>query len=87
MPQNNTQRSLGRIEGKVDGIVEKLDTMDKTMTEHSKKIEYLQKYQATTLGQIKGKESEQKRVAGIIGAASGGFITLVIWVLSKLSDK
>jgi len=43
MPQNNTQRSLGRIEGKVDGIVEKLDTMDKTMTEHSKKIEYLQK--------------------------------------------
>jgi len=84
---NGTQRSLGRIEQKVDGVVKQLDTMNILMTDHSEKIDLLQTYKDTAIGEVKGREKEQRRAAGTFGAVAGGFVTIVAWVATKLFSK
>jgi len=77
---NNIQRSLGRIEGKVDGINKHLEKMNGAIDDHTDKIDKLETFK----DQTEGAKQETKRIASIGGAIAGGFVTAVIWIASKL---
>ena len=78
--ENNIQRSLGRIEGKIDGINQRLDKMNGTLKSHDEKIDDLEGF----VNEIKGQEKQITKIASIGGAIAGGFITAVYWIFSKI---
>ena len=79
----NVQRSLGRIEGKIDGINQHLEKMNGTIVSHTDKIDTLETFK----DQTEGAKQETKRIAGVMGTIAGGFVTAVIWVATKLFNK
>ena len=66
---------LGQIDGKVDGIIDRLDKMNGTLIEHSKKINILETFRDN----LQGRMSIIGAVAGFIGAV----ITIFINYLTK----
>jgi hypothetical protein len=84
---NSVERSLGRIEGKVE---EGFKSIDARLSEFSidiksncEEIKKLKSRQDTMLGEVKGANGEQKRMAGIVGAVAGGFVTAISWFFYK----
>jgi len=57
-------RSLGRVEGKLDGVLTHLEKINGRLDSHSKKIDTLE----DTTNQIIGKTSILGVVAGFVGA-------------------
>ena len=82
--KNDIQRSLGRIEGKLqEGFVninKRLDVVNGSLKIHDIKINDLETFR----DYIKGREQETIRISGIGGAIVGGFITAVVWILTKI---
>ena len=57
-------RSLGRVEGKLDGVLTHLEKINGRLDSHSKKIDVLE----DTTNQIVGKASILGAIAGFVGA-------------------
>ena len=73
--KQNEQFLLGQIDGKVDGIINRLDRMNGTLIEHSKKINLLETFRDNLRGQM-----------GVIGAVAG-FLGAVITMLINYFTK
>ena len=72
---DNTERTLGRMEGKIDGINQRLDRMNGTLRTHDEKIDELQSFRDN----IQGRMS----VIGAIGGVFGAAITALVEFLFK----
>jgi len=71
--EDNIQRSLGRIEGKLDAIQNQQDDIVKCTKTNSKDITFLKQKQSYTAGQ-----------ASIWGIVGGGIITAVLSLIKNL---
>jgi hypothetical protein len=69
-------RAVGRIEGKVDEIISRLDRRDLLCKEHSDSINQLETFRDQTIG----KATIFGAIAGFIGAA---ILTIVGWFLNN----
>ena len=82
--KDDIQRSLGRIEGKVEegfkNINKRLDGVNDSLKTHDTAINDLQTFKDETKGEAKGVI----KIASIGGAIAGGFVTAVVWIASKL---
>lgn len=61
--QDGVQRALGRIEGKIDGIVSHIEKVDTLLKTHDDKINLLETFRDNLTGKI----SILGAIAGIIG--------------------
>ena len=81
---DNIQRSLGRIEGKVkegfEGIHHRLDKMNNSIKDNADKINDLETFRDN----VEGGRKEQTRIATLAGALAGGFFSAVVWIASKI---
>lgn len=75
MENNNIQRSLGRIEGKIDGINEHLKRLNGSIESHSSKIDKVE----NCIAKIKAEATMSARVAG---AVWGVIVTVVGLLIS-----
>ena len=71
--EDNIQRSLGRIEGKLDAIQNQQDDIVKCTKTNSKDITFLKQKQSYTAGQ-----------ASIWGIVGGGVITAVLSIIKNI---
>ena len=71
--EDNIQRSLGRIEGKLDAIQNQQDDIVKCTKTNSKDITFLKQKQSYTAGQ-----------ASIWGIVGGGVITAVLSLIKNI---
>ena len=69
-------RSLGRVEGKLDGVLTHLEKINGRLDSHSKKIDTLE----DTTNQIIGKVSIFSSICGFIG---GVIITIITSFIRK----
>ena len=69
-------RSLGRVEGKLDGVLTHLEKINGRLDSHSKKIDVLE----DTTNQIVGKVSIFSSICGFIG---GIIITIITSFIRK----
>lgn len=67
---DDIQRSLGRIEGKVDGINQRLDKVNGTLKDHSDKINLLETFRDNLQGRM--------TIIGAIAGFLGALITTII---------
>ena len=68
--KQNEQFLLGQIDGKVDGIISRLDKMNGTLIDHNKKINLLETFRDN----LQGRMTIIGAIAGFIGA----MITILI---------
>lgn len=61
--QDGVQRALGRIEGKLDSVIARIDKVDATIITHDDKINLLETFRDNLTGKI----SILGAIAGIIG--------------------
>ena len=67
---NEIMRAVGRLEGKVDGINQRLDGINGTLKNHDEKIGTL----SNDVSQIKGKAAIIGSLFGAVAAVIGGFL-------------
>mgnify|MGYP001562259696 CR=1 FL=1 len=70
------QRSLGRIESKVDGVISRLDRGDAKFIDQGKKIDSLEERQANTEGK-----------ATVLGVIGGSVVGVVLWWIKDYFQK
>ena len=66
---------LGQIDGKVDGIISRLDKMNGTLIEHGKKINLLETFRDILQGRM--------TIIGAISGFIGAMITILINYFTK----
>lgn len=80
---DNIERSIGRLEGIVktgfDEINKRLDRMNGTIKDHDGKINQLETFRDN----YEGQEKQVGKMASIFGAIVGGFVSAVIWIVTK----
>lgn len=69
-------RAVGRVEGKVDEIISRLDRRDLLCKEHSDAINLLETFRDQTIG----KATIFGAIAGFVGAA---ILTIIGWFLKN----
>lgn len=77
---NSLERSIGRIEGKIDGILERLDIINGRIGDGEKRLGKLEQFK----GLLEGKEKAMTRNAATAGAGVGGIVSGIVWILDKL---
>lgn len=82
--EDGINRTLGRLEGKVDegfkSIHHRLDKMNGSIENHAIKINDLETFR----DEHKGQEKQTTKIAGIAGTFAGAFISAVIWIATRL---
>jgi len=81
MEQNNIQRTLGRLESKVDGINTRLDKINGNITNHEDRINVCENFCADHDGKEKGGRIVLGLIAGgigLIGAILGAIISVMV---------
>jgi hypothetical protein len=80
----NTQRALGRIEGKLESLISEVrrscETNDKRFVLLENKANTLETFRDN----IEGGRKEQTRIATLAGALAGGFLSAIVWIASKI---
>lgn len=71
---NNLERSLGRVEGKLDGIVSQLEKFNATVIDHDKRIDGI----TQEVVKAKGIAAGISMVVSVIGAVVTIFIKRII---------
>jgi len=80
---NEINRIIGRIEGKIDGILGHLEKINGRLDKQEENIDGLETFR----DEIKGAEKHTIKIASVGGAITGGFVTAVIWIAAKLFQK
>jgi len=70
------ERTLGRIEAKVDDIQKNLTKVETALASYEKRINGLETYRDIQ----KGKEKQLAATATFIGSISGALVSFLIWI-------
>ena len=73
--KQNEQYLLGQIDGKVDGIINRLDRMNGILIEHSKKLNVFETFRDNLQGRM--------TIIGAIAGFLGAVITMLINYFTK----
>jgi len=73
--KQNEQYLLGQIDGKVDGIINRLDRMNGTLIEHSRKLNVFETFRDNLQGRM--------TIIGAIAGFLGAVITMLINYFTK----
>jgi len=80
MGQNNIERALGKLEGKIDGVLSRLDKINGNLINHDTRINVCENFCADHEGKEKGGRIVLGLIAGgigLIGAILGAVVSTI----------